>query len=52
MVLERLGSQTTISASAPTRIAPFFGYMFRILAMLVEVTATNSFIVKRPVITP
>ena len=47
-----VGSHTTISASDPSRIAPFCGYMLRILAMFVEVHATNSFLVRRPVSTP
>src|SRR3569832_106990 len=52
MVFSLFGSQTTRSASAPTSTAPFLGYMLRILAMLVEVTATNSLGVRRPVLTP
>ena len=52
IVFRRFGSHTTMSASAPSTIAPFRGYMLRIFAMLVEVTATNSFIVSRPVLTP
>ena len=43
---------TTISASAPSTMAPLRGYMFSALAILVEVAATNSFIVRRPVFTP
>ena len=52
IVFERFGSQTTISASEPSRMAPLRGYMLRILALLVDVTATNSFMVSRPVFTP
>ena len=52
IVLPAFGSQTTMSASAPTAIAPFRGCMFRIRAEFVEVTATNSSGVSRPVSTP
>ena len=40
-----LGSQTTISASAPTEIEPFWGYILNIFAELVDVTATLGSIV-------
>lgn len=41
MVCSNLGSQMTISASEPTAMHPFFGYMLNILAALVDVTATK-----------
>mmetsp|Transcript_10612 Transcript_10612/g.26008 ORF Transcript_10612/g.26008 Transcript_10612/m.26008 type:complete len:230 (+) Transcript_10612:473-1162(+) len=47
-----LGSHSTRSASAPGAMAPLRGKMLKILAALVEVTATNSDGVSRPVPTP
>ena len=41
MVLLASESQTTMSASAPTEMLPFLGYMLNICAALVDVTATN-----------
>ena len=52
MVFLPLGSHTTMSASEPSAIAPLRGYILKICAALVEVTLTNSFMVKRPVLTP
>lgn len=43
MVLTLSGSQMTMSASEPTAIRPLRGYRLKILAALVEVTATNWF---------
>lgn len=41
MVLTLSGSQMTMSASEPTAIRPLRGYRLKILAALVDVTATN-----------
>ncbi len=43
MVLTLSGSQMTMSASDPTAIRPLRGYILKILAALVDVTATNWF---------
>src|SRR4051794_20089857 len=52
MVFVPFGSQITRSASEPGITAPFLGYILRMRAMLVDVAATNSSLVSRPVLTP
>ena len=49
MVRLTVGSKTTMSASDPTAITPFCGYMLKMRAVLVENTAANSLGVSLPV---
>ena len=51
-VLARLGSHTTTSASQPTAIVPFLGYMPKIFAGAVAVISTKRFIEILPARTP
>ena len=52
IVCSAFGSHSTISASLPTAIVPFLGYIPKILAGAVDVISTKRFSDSLPAFTP